>query len=137
MNRSEMHFLKHIHKYLGLLLGLAFVCCVAGVSALSYSNTGSTHGAAYFASANTASAVSASYKTASTLHRSPAHTRSHCHFSLRGKTFVKLLMKGGSSDVLYLFHQHSIEQVTGIFPLRYLLIAPPGYYLFLFRYALF
>lgn len=132
-----MQLIIHIQKYLARLVGLAVICCVIGAFFFNCYSVQSFRSTAFFATTKMTAYVSASFKTASTIHKLLTESKGHFHFSLKNRTAVKLLMKKGSSDILSVFQLQLAEGIVCNILTCYSIIALPGYYLFLFRYALF
>lgn len=132
-----MQLIIHIHKYLVRIVGLAVMCCVIGAFVINCYNARSFRDTAFFATTKKVASVSASFKTTSTVHRLLTDSKGHCHFSLKNRTTVKLLMKKGSSDILSVFQLQLVKDVVCNILTCSSIIDLPGYYLFLFMYALF
>lgn len=113
---------------------MGVVCFFIGVFILNCCNV-QLSGQAYSATAQVADAT-ASFKTASTVHTSLAYRQPNIHLTLEEKTGVKLMMKNVSSSILYLVQHQVTKVLVSNNPLNYS-IDLPGYYLFLFRYALY
>lgn len=132
-----MQLTIHIQKYLARIVGLAVICCVVGAFIFNCYGVQSFRSTAFFATTKKAAYVSASFKTASNIHILLTDSKGDCHFSLKNRTTVKLLMKKGSSDILSVFQLQLAEDIVCNILAYHSIVDLPGYYLFLFRYALF
>jgi hypothetical protein len=132
-----MQISTHTKNKLFRLTGLVVVCCIIASFVLSFSRTQSPRQTVHFSTAAERVVASASFKTASTVHKSLTNHKGDCHIALRNKSTVKLLLDKGSAYI-----PNPFQLLFAIAPAvntvaRYSLVTPPGYYLFLFRYALF
>lgn len=131
-----MQHVKHTNKHLFRLSGLVVVFCIIAAAVVFNCNRALSMRAKVL-SATSDHTTSATFNTASTTRLSLASNKHSCNFSIRSKNTVKQIIEKGAYYIAghtrLLFTKIAISNALSTYPT----LPVPGYYLFLFRYALF
>lgn len=134
-----MQYTKHTNKKQFCLSGLIVVCYVLLTFIEGFNHVQAEQGITSFSIAEKHASTSlTSFKTPSTVHRSLSNNKSSGHFSLSNKHTAKPVLKKYASALLSSLQFYFAKISVSSNNVNYSkVIARPGYYLFLFRYALF